>query len=491
MKNLPSSPSPIHLNIRFLMQGILYRWKLVLIPLLLLPVLTLAFKYKIPRKYKASAKLFVQNSIEVNPFLEDMQVEWTVQSRLPLIQSVINSRTTLEKVLKNMGELKDSDSDQIIDAKVSDLRNRISIYNMGGGLVTIDVVGKSAPKIYTNLKTLTKIFIETMLRPQKQSLEEAQAFLTDQLKKKRQSLSDLEDKIQKFRQDNVEELPEVFQVNMNSFRSTQRSLLESKTELRAAKRRKSNLKARLQLFNPVAREVEANLIREKAKLSELNSIYKSDHPEVIATKERIRKLSQERQKANIKNKDINLAELEGAARMQNNTMRNGPGQRNQGNQTTDIMTSDLLEYKAVMAEIAALNGTTTELKDQSKKSLEATRSYAKTQRVLTGLMRDYEVMQSTYTTLLEHSEDAKIKRALGMTEQQNQVWMIEEPRLPTTPIGIPRKFFVLISIIIGLVLGISIATALELLDHTVRRAEDIEKVCNITVFGVLPQINKN
>lgn len=483
---------PIKLNIAFLVQGILYRWRLILIPLILLPLATVFFKDKVPKKYKASAKIFVQNSLEVNPFFEDMQVDWTVQSRLPLIKSVINSRTTLEKVLRETKELNDTDTEEKVDGLVSDLRSRIEIYSMGGGLVRIGVVGGSPDNIYHSLESLTQIFIDTMLRPQKQSLEEAQSFLNNQLLTTRKDLSEMEDKIQTFRQENVEELPEVFQVNMNSYLSTQQALLESKTELRAAKRRKSNLEARLRVFNPVARELEGKLVQERARLGELRSIYKDDHPEVLACQERIAKLSKERKKANIKPGKFDLAELESAARM-----RFGISGTNTGamggvtNQATDLITSDLLDYKAVAAEIAALKGATSALQTQSEKTLESTKSFAKTQRVLTELMRDYEVIQNKYTVLLERSEDAKIKRALAMSEQQNQVWMIEEPRLPTTPTGVPQNLFVIISVFVGLIIGVSIAAALELLDRSVRRSEDIEQVCNIKSFGILPSIKNS
>ncbi len=488
-----SSPARItRLNVLLLLEGIFFRWRLILIPMLVFPVVVSLslFLGIVPKKYKARAQLFVQDSMDVNPFLEDMQVEWTVQNRLPLIQSVLRSRATLEKVLADLGEIQDNTPPAERDALIGYLRSQIDVYGMGGGLVYVEVVGNSPQRSYDSIKALVNVLIDTMLRPQKQSLEDASKFLEKQLTQMRLSLSDVEEKIQVFKQNNAEELPEVFQVNMNSYLGTQQSLMAAQAELRAARHRKANLEARLKVYNPIARAIESRLVRAKADLAELKSVYNDDHPQVVALRARVDELTRERKSANIKSSKLNLKELESTVTLQTGLTTNTGGGESMGvtNQTNDILTSDLLDYKAVAAEIASLRGSVSALKGQGKDTLDSVKSFAVTERTLAELTRDYEVKQNIYRNLLEKAEDAKITKALSLYDENSQVWLIEEPRLPTTPIGFNNPFMILLAVAGGLALGLFAVIALELFSGTVRRPADAELLVGVGIIGVIPKL---
>lgn len=477
------------LNFGRLWLSVRHHWKVVVLPAVLIPAIIVAIRDYLPRKYKASAEVFVQDSMQVNPFLEDMQVEWTVQSRLPLIQSVLRSRSTLETVLRKLGELSDKSSEDKRVAKVEELREQIEIFGLGGGLVSIQVSGERPARVHESLSLLVEILIDTMLRPQKESLEEAGDFLDQQLEQVRASLSGIEDKIQTFRQDNVEELPEVFDVNMSSYLDAQQALMRANTELRAARQRRANLEQRLKIYNPIARELEAKLIQERARLGELKSVYNDNHPSVIAAETRIRELQEQRRKANIKADKLDMSSLESAARVQTGMRSGGSGDASSvTNQTSDIVTSDLLEYKALSAEIASLRGTAAELRKQSGQTLDSVKSFAATERGLKELMRDYEVKQNIYTTLLTRYEDAKVTRALSMYDEQKQVWLIEEPREPTQPVGFPVWLMAVAGLFGGAFFGVSAAILLDFTSGALLSPEELEEATGVPVVAVMPRL---
>ncbi len=477
------------MNFERLRRSVAHHWKLAVLPAILVPVIIIASRDFLPRKYKASAEFFVQDSMQVNPFLEDMQVEWTVQSRLPLIQSVLRSRSTLEAVLVTLGEITEKSTEETRVAKVKGLREQIEIFGLGGGLVRIQFTGEQPERIHKGLSLLVDILIDTMLRPQKQSLEEAGDFLDQQLGEVRASLSDIEDKIQTFRQENVEELPEIFSVNMTSYLDAQQALMRASTELRAARQRRANLEQRLKIYNPIARELEGKLIEERARLGELKSVYNDNHPSVMASEMRIRELQRQRSKANIKAEELDMSSLESAARVQTGVRSGGSHDGSSvTNQTSDIVTSDLLEYKALSAEIASLRGTVTELKKQSGDTLDSVKSFAATERGLKELMRDYEVKQNIYTTLLERYEDAKVTRALSLYDEQKQVWLIEEPRQPTQPVGFPLWLMAVAGFAGGLVFGVSAAILSDFISGALFDPEELEEVTGVAVVAVMPRL---
>jgi polysaccharide chain length determinant protein (PEP-CTERM system associated) len=492
--------SPIHLNLRTLGAAIVYRWPVVLLPTIVLPILVWGLVKELPKEYKVSAQILVQESISVNPFLEDMSVPWTVRERLPVIQAIIISRATLEKALKHLGELTGKEPPMELDDKIRLMRSQISVYGMGGGLIAIDFVGSSPERLYKGLVYLVDVLVEAMLRPQKQSLEDASRFLDKQIKETKATLVKLEKDIEKFKKEHVEELPEVFQANLQSYMTNQTTLLDRQTELRAARMRKQNLEQRLRVYNPVARGLESNLIEAKTKLSQLKSVYTDEHPEIRALEAHIAQLKKERKAANLDEKgDINISALESAAKMRTvvapgtRRMDSRSGTSSTGStvegRTDDLFTSDLLDYKAVSAEVSALEGSVNELNKHGRETLDSVKSFATTERFLQSLLRDFEVKQNTYTSLLARADEAKVTKALSMFDEDQQIVLIESPRMPTSPIGFTSHLNTVVGLIAGLLLGITIVILVEFASDAVRNKGEIERLIGMQIVGTLPLLS--
>ncbi|MDJ0763425.1 MAG: hypothetical protein QNJ97_10590 [Myxococcota bacterium] len=488
---MTKSPDLTKIDFRLLFQAVRYRWKVVALFAVVVPAAMWLARDILPSKYRAQAELFVQNSVDVNPFLEDLRVDWSVNDRLPLIQSVIRSRETLEKVLRDIGELEEKADNKAIEFAISDLRSRITVLSMGGGLVRINVVGKSPDQCYDAITRLLDVAVDTMLRPQKDGLKEASQFLEKQIDEIRDELTGIEGAIQSFKEDNAAELPEVYQVNMTSYIDTKSALLRAKADLRAAQQRKSTLGARLRLYNPVARELESRLVQAQTQLGELRARYRDDHPEVVALLARINDLKKERKAANIESGALDMNELESMARLETemrSQQSEGPSSVSQ--RSSDIMTSDLLEYRALLAEISSLRGEASALEHQSKETMESVKSFPATERTLQQLVRDKSVKESIYTNLLAKWEDARVTQALGIFDESNQIWLVEEPRRPVHPIGITFKWLFSLALVAGVLLGLIVAIIKEFLTLYVRGPGDVENLLGSPVIGVMPNLHR-
>lgn len=482
---------PIRVDVRQLGYAILYRWPVVVIPTLILPLVLWGVLQYLPKKYQVSAQILVQESVSVNPFLNDMSVPWKVHERLPVIQAILVSRATLESLLRHFGETAKDEPAEKLDEKVRNLRKQISVYGMGGGLIGISFTGTSPQRLYKGMVFLVDVLIEAMLRPQKQSLEDASDFLNKQITGVRSDLDKLGKKIEEFKKENAEKLPEVFQANLQSYMTTQTTLIDQQTELRAAQMRKKNLEQRLRVYNPIARELETKLIEARTKLSELQAVYTDDHPEILALKAHIQQLKKQRKSANLgSNGDLNIGVLESAAKMRTIEPRGNRATTGGAveNRVDDLFTSDLLEYKNLTSEVAALSGSVAELNQHGKDTLEAVKSFATTERKLQSLLRDFEVKQKTYKTLLTKAEEAKVTKALSMFDEDQQIVLIESPRLPNTPIGLTSKLNALVGLIAGLILGITAVVILEFMSGTIRNNDEVEKLTGLEVIGTMPML---
>jgi uncharacterized protein involved in exopolysaccharide biosynthesis len=153
-----------------------------------------------------------------------------------------------------------------------------------------------------------------------------------------------------------------------------------------------------------------------------------------------------------------------------------------------MFTKDLMEYKTLSSEIAGLEGTVSELNKQGRATMDSVKSFASTERKLQGLLREYEVKQKTYRMLLEKAEEAKINRALSMFDEDQQVMLIEAPRMPTVQVGIAGRLSPLAALLAGLFLGLSVVVLLEFFGGAVRSRAEIEAATGLRVIGTLPHL---
>ena len=102
---------------------------------------------------------------------------------------------------------------------------------------------------------------------------------------------------------------------------------------------------------------------------------------------------------------------------------------------------------------------------------------------LARLMREREVNQKIYVTLLEKLEESKISEA----EQLPSIRVIDTAHLPERPIA-PRKGLNLtLGLGAGLVLGLGLALLLEMMRGSVDMTQDLEKVTGWPVLAWVPR----
>ena len=98
------------------------------------------------------------------------------------------------------------------------------------------------------------------------------------------------------------------------------------------------------------------------------------------------------------------------------------------------------------------------------------------------LKRDFEINQQLYENLLQHLRDATI----SATMQATSVNIIDEATAPVTPVRPNRRRNMAAGLLVGLILGITLAFVQEALDSTVRTTEEAERLVNAPALAVIP-----
>ncbi len=126
-----------------------------------------------------------------------------------------------------------------------------------------------------------------------------------------------------------------------------------------------------------------------------------------------------------------------------------------------------------------------ELIKQIDKYKSAMQSLPEEEQKLTQLTRDFMVNEKIYSFLLQKRAETAIVEASKVSEVQ----VLDEALVPGSPIAPKRKQILMIGLLIGLVLGLLQAFVRKMMDNTVKSLEDVEKLTNLPVYGVIPYLS--
>ena len=462
------------IDLRFVFGVILYHWKLLVFPMIIAPIGALIAMNFIPEKYRASSKLMVQENAMVNPFLSKMADNWMAQGKIPVIASVLTSRTTIEKTLRKLHEISEGATPRDIEDRVSDFGQHIKFLPLGSGMVQIEMTGSNPDMVFKGLEVLVQVLIEEMRRPQKDSVADANSFLKRELVRLSKELQAVEEELAKFKQENVGQMPEVQQANLGEYISYHKALMDAEIGLIASRSKKKLMEERLKKFNPVVQQLERQVTDSRAKLSELQATYTGEHPGVRAMEAQVKDLEQKLEQA--QSAPAASAAAEGSGGLESKP---------------NVLPGDMLSYKQAVKESEGLSSTVGMLRKHIDDSKESVKGFVSKEKTLARLLRDLEVKSKVYKNILEKHEDSQINKELALLDDGNQVWVVEPAALPSRPMGLPRAAFALLSILGGLMFGALLVFADEFFSSTIRKKEEVEALVGVPVIGTIPRLTDN
>jgi len=456
------------------------RWLMVLVAVVVTPIVAVGVNKAMPNRYKATAKVLIQESKAINPILNDKMVDWNVKNRIQVLQELIRGSTILEKVLRQRGEITDQDSPQSIEAKVSRFRREVEVFGVANTMAQLTVTQGSPEATYQTLTLLVSTFINEMLRPQKESITESAEFLRVQIERLRGELAVDEQLLATYKADNATTLPEVFHQNLDMTLQLRKALAEAETDLQAALRRKRLTEARLRSQTPASRQVEVKLLEARSRLRELRGAYTEEHPVVETQRAVIARLEREHQSLAPAGAEVDLTHLEALASSRGGDQRTGLGMDGKG----DLLSSDILNYKAVLGEIEGARGKLTAVRGRLAVSDSQLRDFARNEQNLTHMVRDLDAKSKVYRDLLVKYEDALVTRELALYDEKGQVWVVEPPTRPSHSTKPATAIVAIGGLFAGIVLGVVLAAAAQFLSGVVRR-DRVSTIVGVDLVGTL------
>jgi polysaccharide chain length determinant protein (PEP-CTERM system associated) len=329
--------------------------------------------------------------------------------------------------------------------------------------------GKNPRKVQQVTNTLTSLFLEENIKERVKQVEETSTFLEGELQRVKADMATLESKIAVFKEEHINELPEMLQVNQQSLNNIERNIEKTNEQLRNLREREGYLRTQLIGVEPHLKDEQEQATREhlqvlRVQLVDMKTRYTDQNPDIIKLRAQITDLEQQ------------LADMEAEKKGAGNRPDN-PAYINLSAQ----LASTYNDIRSLTRELTELNAEA----DKYRRRITATPRVEDQYRDLTMALSN---TQLKYNDLAAKHMEARVATGLEKEQKGERFTLIEPPRLPEKPFKPNRLAIVLIGFVLGVGAGVGFAALREFSDDSVRSADQLEAAIGLPVLTGIPVI---
>ncbi len=473
-----------------------------LIPLFVGWALVWGVSWVLPPRYMSNTLILVEQPTMPKDYVTP-NVNDDLQERMQSITQQILSRTRLLHIIDQFGLYANLHSQPSPDQKVQLMRKDIGIdlvRDNGNQITAFNVSYTSRdPQVAQRVTSeLTNLFINENLEVRQQQSEDTTKFLEGQLETARKTLSDQEEKIREFKGQHVGELPTQVGSNLQILSGLQSQLQTEEDALNTAKQQRVYLETLVNQYRTLQGSsqgsksenggsatvglpaIDEELDKLRAQLADLSSHYTDRHPDVRKVKEQIAKTE--------KMRDQLVASLKAKAAAAQADPSAAPVEATESHDPSSPMAQLQGQLQANRVEIANRERSVTDLKAkvvdyQGRLNQEPVR-----EQQLADLTRGYEQSKANYDDLLKKKNESAMATSMELLQQGERFHVIDAPSLPIKPDFPNRLKFCAIGLGFGLMLGVVVAGAFEMLDERIYDEKQLKKLLPVPVISEIPAL---
>lgn len=433
---------------------------------------------QMPDEYSAAAKVHVDTRSMLGPLLRGIAAQTNLGQEVSLMTRTLLSRPNLEKVARMTDLDLRAKTPAAMESLLDSLKNRISLRGTGRENIYTISFSDSDPQLAKKVvQSLLTIFVETSLGSTRKDTDSAQRFLDEQIGEYEARLVEAENRLKEFKRDNVGIMPGEGENYYGRLQTAMGQLKEAELQLEEAANRRNELEAQLEdarldledgllTQNRIALSspLDARIQNLRTKLDELLLKYTEKHPDVVAIETTIADLEAQKQ-----------TELEDMSGL-------GGGSGSGENPIIQQLKIALGEAEAV---VASLKVRVDEYRKRVNFLEERVDTIPEVEAKLKDLNRDYGILKSSYESLLQRREQARMAEKADATGEGVKFRVIEPPRVPLDPSGPNRTLFMGVVLLAGLGAGLGIALLLSQLKTTFDNRTMLRNVTDLPVLGTI------
>jgi len=383
-------------------------------------------------------------------------------NRFKLYQDLRNSWTTEEIVTK----MRDDIRVEPVSAEVKDPHTgRATSATIA---FTLSYEGKAPETVLQVANTLTSLFLSENQQVRERQTAETSQFLEVEMNRVKNELATLDAQIADFKENHMQELPELLQANLDGKERTEREADRLTDQIRTLKDRESFLQSQLTgLSVNFGNEDKRRLEELKIQLVNLRTRFSDEHPDVIKTRREIADM--EKQVAD-------------ARPVRQAPSKTSPLPNDSDNPAHVTLTSQLA---STGFEIESLNRQIQALRQRAEQYRRRLESAPKVEQAYNALVVERNNTQLKYNDLMAKYMESQVAQGLEKERKGERFTLIDPARFPDRPVKPNRLAIVLIGFVLAVGGGVGFAALRETSDDSIR---DYRRLGRITPFPVLAGI---
>jgi len=435
-------------------------------------------------RFEANARVYVDTKTVLRPLLRDLTVEPDLDQTVGLLARTLITRPNVEVLMHKSGLDKPDTPPAERDVMVEALLRDIKITGIGhDNVFTFTYRDTSRERAQLVVQNLVSLFLESDTGTKRRDAVAARDFIDEQIKSYEARLAEAEDRLKDFKLRNLGVTDASGKDYFTRISALTDELGRLNLELRAAEQSRDALKRELggekitlvpetpqaASGTPVT-EYDARLEAQHKQLDELLRRYTEQHPDVVAARHLIARLEEDRKR-----------ELE---RLRNEAESRPPPSPSSGNSVQQQIRLALAEAEAQVASLRVRAGDTQAKLAQMRASASRV---PEIEAEMARLNRDYEVIRSTYQTMVSRREKAVLSEDVDATRSA-QFRVIDPPRAAPGPVFPNRLALAPLVLLLSLVAGLVATFVAVQLMPTIDNARMLRVTTQRPVLGTISMV---
>lgn len=449
----------------------------ILVPAVGITLIMAVVAFLWPPTYKSTSTILIEEQ-EIPADYVMSTVTSYVEQRLEVINQRIMSATRLQEIIDRFNLYADKRDkwtrEEMIDRMRDDIKLetvRVDVVDRRTGrpstatiAFTLSYEGKTDPLTVQRVASvLASLYLEENLKVRERQVTEASNFFEDEINRVKQDLDKVEAVIATFKQEHVNELPELLSVNMQSLHDVELKIDRLHDELRGLKEKEEGYQTELAAVSPEM-EDQKRLESLKLELNHLRSVYSDKYPDIIRLRAEIKRLEEE-----LRDVDLNIA-----------------GSADRPDNPAYISLASRLNSTGT--DIDSLERQINSLENDKKKYEQRIARTPVVESEYTSLLVERESMKTKYNDLMKKFMEARVAQGLEQEQKGERFTLIDPAVVPEKPYKPNRKAIILIGMVLGIGSGVGLAALREFMDDSVRNAEALAGATTVPVLAVIPEI---
>jgi polysaccharide chain length determinant protein (PEP-CTERM system associated) len=448
---------------------------------------------KVPDRYEAMARIFVDTQSILKPLMSGLAVQPNVDQQVTMLSRTLISRPNIEKLVRMADLDLKSESKSQQETLVENLLRTIEIRSTGrDNLYSLTYVDADKDKAKRVIQSMVSIFVESSLGASRKDTDSAKVFLDEQIKTYEGKLEEAETRLKDFRLRNLDMQTGEGKDSASRLGEISRQLETAKLELREAEDSRDAARKQVDAeragaggatvtqsllqesaISVATPEIDARIDALKRSLDQMLQRYTEQHPDVANARRLLKDLEEQKRKE--------VMELRKVAMAQPNM---GPQQGNANPAMQEL--SRLLAASQV--QVAGLKARVAEYQSRYAQARAASRTSPQIEAEAAQLNRDYGIVKKSYEDLVSRRQSAVMSGDLDMASGVVDFRLIDPPRVSPRPVSPNRIVLVLGAMAAALAAGLVTTFGVSQLRPVYNDAQELRAKTGLPLLGVVSMI---